>query len=238
MKKILAILLGVSVLASSCASSYQASGAMNGAMVGSTVGRAVGALSGRGCFHGRNAALGSLIGAGVGTILGVGITSAIEQKERRAYENQSSYEADNYAPAGGAYDHQYNTPSRPNTVYSGAHGGAYNTLDVAISELTYTDANGDGCISKGETIEVQTFITNTTNTVLRDIVLSLNVSDPNNLRVSPSLTTTLRPGQRIRYTGRVYCTRARNGRWSNIHLTATCNGRSVVSEVIAVQGRR
>lgn len=216
MKKILAILLGVSVLASSCASSYQASGAMNGAMVGSTVGRAVGALSGRGCFHGRNAALGSLIGAGVGTILGVGITSAIEQKERRAYENQSPYEADNYAQT----------------------GGAYNTLDVAISQLTYTDANGDGCISKGETIEVQAFITNTSNSVLRDMVLSLNVSDPNNLRVSPSLTTTLRPGQRIRYTGRVYCTRARNGRWSNVHLTATCNGRSATSEVIAVEGRK
>mgnify|MGYP002859307387 CR=1 FL=1 len=230
--------LATLMLASSCTSSYQAAGGLTGAMIGSHVGSAVGFLSGSGRYRGDSSALGSLIGMGVGAILGVGIASQIEENEKaeakryeeRANEERTSRNSENgyygdadYQIGGGAYD---------GGTYNGASSQA---TFVSLSELSYMDADGDGCISKDETIEVEGYITNTSNSVLNDIVINLEVSDPKAFSISPSLTTNLQPGQKIRYTGRVHCLKTRRNQSVNINLVTTYAGKSCSSTSLIVR---
>lgn len=225
MKKnqITCLTLAAALLASSCTSSYQAAGGVTGAMIGSHIGGAVGALSGHGHFRGESAALGSLIGMGIGAILGVGITSQIEEQERAEARRYEDYGQDRTTVSNdGYYDNHVgyqisggnqsgNQTVQENHNYQiGSYNGSTTSTVLSISDLTYMDADGDGYISKDETIEVEGYITNTTNSILRDIVIFLDVSDPKAFSISPSLTTTLQPGQKIRYTGRVHCLRTRS----------------------------
>ena len=225
MKKnqITCLTLAAALFASSCTSSYQAAGGVTGAMIGSHIGGAVGALSGHGHFRGESAALGSLIGMGIGAILGVGITSQIEEQERAEARRYEDYGQDRTTVSNdGYYDNHVgyqisggnqggNQAVQENHNYQiGSYNGSITSTVLSISDLTYMDADGDGYISKDETIEVEGYITNTTNSILRDIVIYLDVSDPKAFSISPSLTTTLQPGQKIRYTGRVHCLRTRN----------------------------
>lgn len=225
MKKnqITCLTLAAALLASSCTSSYQAAGGVTGAMIGSHIGGAVGALSGHGHFRGESAALGSLIGMGIGAILGVGITSQIEEQERAEARRYEDYGQDRTTVGNdGYYDNHVgyqisggnqggNQAVQENHNYQiGSYNGSITSTVLSISDLTYMDADGDGYISKDETIEVEGYITNATNSILRDIVIFLDVSDPKAFSISPSLTTTLQPGQKIRYTGRVHCLRTRS----------------------------
>lgn len=219
--KITCMSLAALMLASSCTSSNQAAGGLTGAMIGSHVGSAVGFLSGHGRYRGDNSALGSLIGMGVGAILGVGIASQIEENEKakaEQYEKAGRNDGYDYQTGGGAYS-----------------GSATASALVSLSELTYMDADGDGNIAKDEIIEVEGYITNTSNSVLRNIVIHLEVSDPKAFAVSPSLTTTLQPGQKIRYTGRVHCRKAHRNPSVNIHLTTTHAGKSYSSSSLMVR---
>lgn len=240
--------LAAILLVSSCTSSYQAAGGVTGAMIGSQVGGAVGVLSGHGPFRGESAALGSLIGMGIGAILGVGISSQIEEQERaeaRRYEervqnstigNNDGYYDNNvgYQTSGG-YQGGQNVQSNHNyQIGNGSYDGAIASTVLSISELSYMDADGDGYISKDETIEVEGFITNTSNSVLRDIVIYLNVSEPKSFSVSPSLTTTLQPGQKIRYTGRVHGNRTRGHTSLGINLSTEYAGKTYTSNTLFV----
>ena len=223
--------LAVAMLASSCTSSYQAAGGLNGAIIGSHVGSAVGFLSGHGHFRGENAALGSLIGMGIGAVLGVGIASQIEENEKteaRRYEERTS-----------GYNNRNTNEEVPYQTGGGAYNGTMSNGQVAsalisVSDLTYMDVDGTGYISKDETIEVEGFITNTSNSVLRDIVIQLEVSDPKAFSISPSLTTTLQPGQKIRYTGRVHCLKTRGNSSVGINLHVSYAGKTYTSNDIYV----
>lgn len=233
--KITCSALAVAMLVSSCTSSYQAAGGLNGAIIGSHIGSAVGFLSGHGHFRGENAALGSLIGMGIGAVLGVGIASQIEENEKaeanRRYEQQNGVNRRTdddipYQTGGGAYNR---TTSDGRIAKSTAPSAI-----VSLSDLTYMDVDGDGYISKDETIEVEGFITNTSESVLRDIIIQLEVSDPKAFSVSPSLTTTLQPGQKIRYTGRVHCIKTRGNEAVGISLNAIYAGKTYTTNDIYV----
>lgn len=220
------------MLASGCTSSYQAAGGVTGAMIGSHVGSAVGFLSGHGHFRGENAALGSLIGMGIGAALGVGIASQVEENEKaeaRRY-NERTYD---YQPQANSREGDYG--NQDYQIGGGAYSGTSSYANASISELTYMDTNGDGLLSKGETVEVEGYITNTTDTPLRDIVIFLNVNEPRNIAVSPSLTTTLQPGQKIRYTGRLHCRKARAGQSVAIQLNTTYAGKTATSNTLFVR---
>ncbi|MCH5175247.1 MAG: hypothetical protein J1F40_05120 [Prevotellaceae bacterium] len=198
--KITCLILAVAMLTGSCSSSYQASGGVTGAMIGGQVGEAVGYLSGHGPFRGRSAALGNLVGMGVGAVLGIGITSQIEANARdKAQQNKGN----GYVPDDEYYSQGYQTGG-------GAYAGVTNSSSLHLSDLSYTDMTGDGYISKDETIEVEGYITNTSDDTLEDVVIYIDVNDPKHFTISPPLTTTLRPRQRIRYTGRVHCRKARH----------------------------
>lgn len=227
--------LAVTMLVSSCTSSYQAAGGLNGALIGSQVGSAVGFLTGHGHFRGENSALGSLIGMGIGAVLGVGIAAQIEENEkaeaRRYEEPNGGYNTQNmeqnvpYQTGGGAYN---------GTISDGTASNTASSALVSLSDLTYMDVDGNGYISKDETIEVEGFITNTSQSILRDIVIQLEVSDPKAFSISPSLTTTLQPGQKIRYTGRVHCLKTRGNETVGINLHATYAGKTYSSNDIYV----
>ena len=249
--RFLCLTLACAMLVSSCKSSYQAAGGVTGAMIGSHVGGTVGYLSGGHGrhFRGQNSALGSLIGMGVGAMLGVGIASQIEGKEKaeaRRYNerydqstNQTSdregyYGNQDYQIGGGSYNDRTETRQNSTSAYAATLG----TSIISISELTYMDSDGDGSITKGETIEVESFVTNTTNSVLRDVVISLNVSDSKACSFSPSLTTTLQPGQKIRYTGRIHCNRRPRGNTSiGVNLSTLYSGKTCSSNNLYVKVR-
>jgi len=228
--KITCLTLATAMLASSCTTSYQAAGGLTGAMIGSHVGETIGALSSHGHFRGESAALGSLIGMGIGAILGVGIASQIEENERVRYEEYSN-------------DVSHHTSTEQNSgnespgyqIGGSAYNGMSTSAVLSISDLTYMDADGDGCISKGETIEVEGYITNSTKATLHNIVISMNVSDSKAFSTSPSLTTTLYPGQRIRYTGRVHCNRLRHNQSVGIGIGVEHAGKNSISNSLYVR---
>lgn len=249
MKKnqITCLTLAAALLASSCTSSYQAAGGVTGAMIGSHIGGAVGALAGHGPFRGESSALGSLIGMGIGAILGVGITSQIEEQERAEARRYEDYEQSRTTSGNdGYYDNNVsyqtsggyqngNQPVQENHNYQiGSYNGGVTSTVLSISDLTYMDADGDGYISKDETIEVEGYITNTSNSILRDIVIYLDVNDAKAFSISPSLTTTLQPGQKIRYTGRVHCLRTRGVTSAGINLNTEYAGKTYTSNSLFV----
>lgn len=210
------------MLFASCTTSYQASSGVAGAMIGARVGETVGFLTGRGYFRGDNAALGSLIGMGVGAALGVGVAATIEKNERQAYESQ--YQREDYLQGSSSYS----TPNHTQPLQSNL---------VNISDLSYTDGNGDGYVSKGETIEIEGYITNKTNSPLSDLVIFLDTDNQKDFVVSPSLTTTLLPNQRIRYTGRIYCKKTRRSPQLKVSLNASLGNQTQNNETMIILTR-
>ena len=230
MKKnqIICFVMAAAILTSSCSSSYQAAGGLTGAMIGSHVGGTIGFLSGHGRFRGENAALGSLIGMGVGAILGVGVASQIEEQERAEARQYGHYPYDRTAE-----DDYYEEPDYQTS--GGVNRRDLNNMScIKVSDITYTDSNGDGYLSKGEIIEVEGYITNTSNSMLNDVVIVLNVDDDKACAVSPSLTTTLGAGQKIRYTGRIHCRKIRKDRRVTISLNTIYQGKSYTSQNLVV----
>jgi len=238
--KLASIALAGTLLFSSCETRNQMMGGLVGAQVGSQVGGAVGFLTGHGPFRGHNSAMGSLIGAGVGALLGVSVAQSIEDKEQArnnnynnsGYNNNSTYNNSGYnSYSSGNYDYQTSGGSyNSNSTYS-ASG------NIVISELTYMDTNGDGYISKGETIEVESYITNSSSYPVEDIVIYITTNDEKNYTISPSLTTTLQPGQKIRYKGRVYCNKAKEGQQIRINVNTSSAGVNNISPSLFVQNK-
>ena len=214
--KVLSAALAALILTSSCSTSYQAAGGVTGAIIGGQVGEAVGFLTGHGPFRGENSALGNLVGMGVGAALGVGVASQIERNEQAA--NTYNYDApfEDYQTGGGAY-----------------RGVAPTTL-TSISQLNYMDGNGDGYLSKGETIEIEGFITNTTREQLNNIVIYLSTDNNKNCSISPSLTTSLEPGQKIRYTGRIHCKKAKKNESISVRLNVAYADKTTTSNPLLI----
>lgn len=223
--KITCLVLAMAMLTGSCTSSYQASGGVTGAMIGGQVGEGVGFLSGHGPFRGRSAALGNLVGMGVGAVLGIGITSQIEANERSKYQRGRN--------EGYAYNDDY---SQGYQTGGGAYAGTTRS-PFYISDISYTDMTGDGYISKDETIEVEGYITNTSEHTLENVVIYINVDNSKHLTISPPLTTSLRHGQRIRYTGRVHCKKARRSQSVVVSLNAKSGDRTSSSEKLTIRMR-
>jgi hypothetical protein len=214
--KVLSVALATLILTSSCGTSYQAAGGVTGAMIGGQVGEAIGFLTGHGPFRGENSALGNLVGMGVGAVLGVGIASQIERNEQAA--NTQTYDApyEDYQTRGGAYM------------------GAAPSVRTNISPLNYMDGDGDGYLSKGETIEIEGFITNTTREQLNNIVIYLSTDNNKNCSISPSLTTSLEPGQRIRYTGRIHCKKAKKNQSVSVRLNVAYADKTSTSNPLTI----
>lgn len=216
------LILASSIFLASCSSYGQFSAGATGALVGSHIGRDIGHVVGGGRYYGGgSSALGSLIGAGVGAALGVGIQNSIERSRERRYEEHSRHQHGTEQTSRDEY--------RTNGGYQGAETSSVtisNSL-IGIEPLTYTDANGDGYVSKGETIEVETYIENISKSTLKNVTISLVVPEDRYVSLSSPLQTTLQPGQKIRYTGRVYCTKTKKGKSFNVSVNVNAKGANV-----------
>lgn len=224
------ILLAAVTMLSSCQTSGQAAAGLTGAAIGSTLGSAIGGATGGGYgrygrygyyhYNGQGAALGSLIGMGVGAALGVAIQKSAEENERRQYENVQEYNS-------------YEQNSDYNRNYSSNnYTPAPSRLPILISEVTYFDGNGDGYMSKGETLEVETYIENKSNQTLYGVDIVLNTQQSKYVTVSSPLTITLEPRQKIRYSGRIYCRKSKNGRSVPLTITISTGNQTIQSETI------
>lgn len=222
-----AIFMAAVTLFSSCETTGQAAAGLTGAAIGGTLGSAIGGATGGGYgrygyyhYNGQGAALGSLIGMGVGAALGVAIQKSAEENERRQYENVQDYDS-------------YEQNSNYNRNYSNNnYTPAPSRLPVIISELTYFDGNGDGYMSKGETLEVETYIENNSNSTLYGVDIVLNTQESKYVTVSSPLTITLEPRQKVRYSGRIYCRKAKNGRSVPLNITISSGNQTAQSETI------
>lgn len=221
--KIVCLIMAATLLTSSCSSSYQESGTLTGAMIGGEIGEAVGFLSGHDHSRGRSAAVGRLVGMGVGAVLGYGITSQVEANERVTpkRDKHRDYDKDYYSQG-------YQT---------GGGAGMSNIHLLKLSDISFAGMTSDGYISKNEIVEVEGYITNMSNKTFEDIVIFINVNDAKHFTVSPSFTTTLQPGQRIRYTGRVLCRKARHGQSAVISLNAKYGNQISSSENLMLRMR-
>ena len=221
------ILLAAVTMLSSCQTSGQAAAGLTGAAIGSTLGSAIGGATGGhygryGYYHynGQGAALGSLIGMGVGAALGVAIQKSAEENERRQYENYQEYDS-------------YEQNSNYSRNYSNNnYTPAPSRLPVLISEVTYFDGNGDGFMSKGETLEVETYIENRSNSTLYSVDIVLDTQQSKYVIASSPLTITLEPRQKVRYSGRIYCRKAKNGRSVPLTITVSEGNQMAQSETI------
>lgn len=219
------LMMAVAVLTTSCTSTSQTFAGFAGASLGSNIGGVIGAASSGRHHHysGQGAALGSLIGMGVGAALGVAIQKSVEEGDRRQTES-SMNETYYNAPEQRTATRNYKTESRP-----------VQSLPVRISELIYFDGNGDGLLSKGETIEVETYIKNTSNHTLRNVQIALDTQQSKYVSVSSPLTITLDPGQKVKYSGRVYGKRARRGQNITLTIRITEGNREAQSETLYVE---
>lgn len=240
--KVFSLIAAASILISSCTSYSQAAAGLAGASIGSRLGRDVGYLTGGWRFGGSSAALGSLIGAGVGAALGVGIHNGIEQnRERRTMDrardrqdrldrttkgNDYDYQIGGGSNGGYAPQDSYQQEGYANTTVSNAY--------VSVSPLTYMDGDGDGYISKNEAVEVEAYITNTSGRDLQDVTISLEGPDSRYVTVSSPITITLRAGQKIRYTGRIYCQRAKSNRTVDVRVGVRAGSTKLNSSPLAI----
>ena len=209
------------MLLTSCTSSGQAIAGLTGAAIGSNIGGAIGGASGSGYYrhyNGQGAALGSLIGMGVGAALGVAIQKSVENSERSYYEGYQE---------GSQYSSNYNTPAPVQP-----------RMSLEITEITYFDGDGDGYMSKGETIEVETYIQNTGNRTLYNLNITLDTQNSKYVTVSSPLTISLEPGQKVRYSGRIYCRRIRHGHDVPLTITISSGNYSTIQSETLYLGMR
>lgn len=254
--KTFSLIVAASLIVSSCTTYGQFGAGMAGAAIGSRVGRDIGYLSSGHYFSGRSAALGSLIGAGVGAALGVSIQNGIEQNRERRYEREQNRQYNQYNNQNGQYGNQdqYQNYGSSNDDYQtgggAGYGGSNNSSSyggssyssrpsssnayVSIEPLSFMDGDGDGCISKNETIEVETYIKNTTNEPLRNVTISLITDDVRYVTLSSPLVTSLAPGQKVRYTGRVYCQKVKKNTPLSVSVNVLTNGANCNTGSISV----
>lgn len=242
--KTISFAVAASVLISSCTSYGQFGAGMTGAAIGSHIGRDVGYLAGIGHHHhfgGPSSALGSLIGAGIGAALGVGIQNSIERSHEKAateryQRRQSTTSNDDYQYEGGSSNRRYNESydNYPSERANDAEGTVMSNGYVSIEPLSYMDADGDGNLRKGETIEIQTYITNVSDKRLENVNITIQSSDSKYVTVSSPLFTSLAPGQRIKYTGRVYCQKSKSNSYTNIAVRVNAAGAAITTKSLAV----
>lgn len=255
--KTFSLIVAASLIVSSCTTYGQFGAGMAGASLGSHIGRDIGYLSSGHYFSGRSAALGSLIGAGVGAALGVSIQNGIEQSRERRYEREKNRQFNNqYNQYGNQnqYQNQYQDYGTQNDDYQTSGGAGYGSQNssssyngssissrpsasnayVTVEPLSYMDGDGDGCLSKNETIEVETYITNNTNEPLRNVTISLVTDDARYVSLSSPLVTSLAPRQKVRYTGRVYCQKTKKNAPLSVSVNVLTNGANCSTGSISV----
>ena len=201
------MIAAVSIVMSSCRTNQMTRseyyGGTMGAYIGGVIGEALGVTLGRDSYTG------AVIGNAVGTLAGAVIGSSMAGKDRRDITRNIGRDRDT---------DDYNVYSNPYGNYGEAmpdrplppppapqFGSAPVGTELIISNVTYEDENGDGYISKDETICVSYDVWNASK---QEVEVTLVIIDPVNqkhIAFSPATTLSMMPGQRMRYKAKAYC---------------------------------
>lgn len=203
----------VSTAFSSC--SYTSSGnylgTMAGAEIGGVVGEALGWMSTDRHSGPGKAMLGSIIGTVAGAAIGNSITKDRTEEINIGRRNDMDYGNADYQTGGGYDSHGTYVPdsrNRSDSKFNGRYGNGYSmgNGDLAISHVTFEDEDGDGRISRNETVNIMYEVTNKGHRTYSDVILKVDVEDDaRKFALSPSTTTTIAPGQTVRYKAKAFC---------------------------------
>ena len=184
-----ALLLVLPFLLSSCVSydswSRTTTGMSLGAFFGSTIG---GILGGN-----RGADLGTLIGGATGAAIGA--ASAAKNEEQRA----RTYDTYNNVPRDGRYGNEqvgYGRYNDGSDVYATFNG-------IELTNLTFSDYNGDRCLQPGERAQITFDLYNNSGSTLYNIAPVVSC-DYKRVNVSPTaIIGELPVGRAVRYQAEV-----------------------------------
>lgn len=184
-----ALLLVLPFLLSSCVSydswNRTTTGMSLGAFFGSTVG---GILGGN-----RGADLGTLIGGATGAAIGAASAAKNEEQRTRTYDTY------NNVPRDGRYGNEQVVYGRYN---EGSDG--YATFNgIELSNLTFSDYNGDRCLQPGERAQITFDLYNNSGSTLYNIAPVVSC-DYKRVNVSPTaIIGELPVGRAVRYQAEV-----------------------------------
>ncbi|MBR1465405.1 MAG: hypothetical protein IJ607_03485 [Bacteroidaceae bacterium] len=233
-----ALLLGTTL--SSCSySGYESYlGTMAGAEIGGIIGQSIGWMNTSRHSGPGNAMLGGIIGTVAGAAIGNAIGNeaaesrkAQEREYRRNRRHDDRHRSNRY---------QNNNSSHDSYDYSGGYqteGGRDYTKsasNIIISNLKYEDENGDGLISKYETINVIYEITNTTSRDI-DVRLAIGNNSNHNFEFSPETEATIAAGKTIRYKAKVFCKSLPRDSYTDIPVYANSSQAGSASDTIRIK---
>lgn len=191
MKRIVLLLLGVSLLVSGCGTSQSArTGAIvGGAAIGSNVGGAIGGLVGDSRHGWRGGYRGSAIGSIIGTLAGAAIGGALTAPKSREEEQPQDYPLERQA------DPVYTTPYEPSSALSALH----------IRNLRFIDDSRDHVLNAGESSKIIFEIMNEGSKTAYNVIPSVTeISGAKQVHISPSiLVEQILPGNGVKYTATV-----------------------------------
>lgn len=191
MKRIVLLLLGVSLLVSGCGTSQSArTGAIvGGAAIGSNVGGAIGGLVGDARHGWRGGYRGSAIGSIIGTLAGAAIGGALTAPKSREEERPQDYPPERQA------DPVYTTPYEPSSALSALH----------IRNLRFIDDSRDHVLNAGESSKIIFEIMNEGSETAYNVIPSVTeISGAKQVHISPSiLVEQILPGNGVKYTATV-----------------------------------
>ena len=184
-----ALLLVLPFLLSSCVSydswNRTTTGMSLGAFFGSTVGGIIGGN--------RGADLGTLIGGATGAAIGAASAAKNEEQRTRTYDTY------NNVPRDGRYGNEQVVYGRYN---EGSDG--YATFNgIELSNLTFSDYNGDRCLQPGERAQITFDLYNNSGSTLYNIAPVVSC-DYKRVNVSPTaIIGELPVGRAVRYQAEV-----------------------------------
>lgn len=217
-----ALLLGLPFLLSSCVSydswNRTTTGMSLGAFFGSTVG---GILGGN-----RGADLGTLIGGATGAAIGA--ASAAKNEEQRA----RTYDTYNNVPRDGRYGNEqvgYGRYNDGSDVYATFNG-------IELSNLTFSDYNGDRCLQPGKRAQITFDLYNNSGSTLYNIAPVVSC-DYKRVNVSPTaIIGELPVGRAVRYQAEVVVrSNARQRELMFQVALPTSNGRLLVMKSFSIE---
>lgn len=237
MKKALTILIGASLLISSC-SNYEAAGAYTGGQFGNILGSAIGGIAGGWRGHEIGSLVGTVGGAAIGAAVG---RSADERQERRTVERaqarrraqqqqQAAVQSENYDQSGfdpqmrgddridfsqgsdsqGTYSDSRGTYSDTRSAFTGASSGEA----LVIRHAGIYEDEKNGVLTRGERCSVIFEIANTTSQPVYNVYPLVEEATGNrHIHISPNMRIeSIGPHQAVRYTATLMADRSlRNG---------------------------
>ena len=188
MKKIVILLLAVSLLSSGCGTTQpQRTGAiMGGATIGNSVGGAIGGLIGDSRHGWRGSYRGSAIGSIVGTLAGAAIGGALTTPRTRENNNpQREPQNQPVEQVASSYDFQSSLSS------------------LQIHNLRFIDENRNHILNAGENSKIIFEIMNEGSEIAYNVIPSVTeISGAKQIHISPSiLVEQILPGNGVKYTG-------------------------------------